>query len=57
MSRSPAYVAVALLVQLVVVLLAVFTTGLHPWVPWHSLAILLVMGSIAVVRLVGGPPR
>jgi hypothetical protein len=57
MSRSPAYVAVALLVQLVVVLLAVFTTGLHTWVPWHSLAILLVMGSIAVVRLVGGPPR
>ncbi len=57
MSQTRIYVAVALLVQLVVVLLAVFTTGLSTWVPWHSIAILLVMSSIAVVRLVGGPPR
>ncbi len=57
MSGSRAYVAVALLVQLVVIMLALFTTGLHTWVPWHSIAILLVMSSIAIVRLVGGPPR
>lgn len=57
MSQPRMYVAAALLVQLVVVLLAVFTTGLNTWVPWHSIAILLVMSSIAVVRLVGGPPR
>jgi hypothetical protein len=50
------YIAVILTVEALVIVLALTTHSLGSFIPWKTVAILLIIASVALVRALTGAP-